>query len=272
MSKYLCTVTGKFGDALWQLATAKLIADTVVKGKVDIGLMEPYGSLIPLLASQRWIDTAAVIKEWKVQGSPYGDQPWEAPMLYPEMYEKVWHLGLRCHPGIHTKSMPLIDFIAGQQGFQFSGTPAPWLVSEIMPNLDFIIAHVTVEIPYVAYAFNGGHAGLKQMVVGSLEGKFAMVDVTKFPWHPAAYVIKNAIGFVGDRSSNKVLAHAVGQKNIICYEPNRARNKFGPFGDVFGFPYGEEYTWQWNVHPAQVTEEAALKIQEWQKEKANGSH
>lgn len=264
MSKYLCTVTGKYGDAIWQLATAKLIAETVVKDKVDIGLMEPYGSLIPLLGTQPWIDTAEVVKGWKVEGSPYGDQPWQAPLLYPEMYEKIWHLGFRGHPGINAERMPLIDFVAWQQGLKFSQSPAPWLLTQ------WKIEWAPKGL--VAYAFNGEHVDLKAMVIGAIAGKFETVDVTKLDWYEAAYAISQAACFVGDRSSNKVLAHAVGQKYVICYEPNPSRNKFGQFGDVFGFPYGgEEVTWKATVSPEQAAAETLIVIEKIYKEKANGN-
>src|SRR5882724_5440935 len=119
MSKYLCTFPGKFGDILWSLATVKFIAEKIVGEPVDFAVMPYYESILPLIQKQEYIDRAFAIKTWLKTHSNYGDQPWEAPVN--TSYERVWHLGYRCHPGkaFGNVEMALIDFIAYQQGITF---------------------------------------------------------------------------------------------------------------------------------------------------------
>lgn len=251
--RILCTVTGKFGDAIWQLATAKaLINDEIVYGanpkkteKVDIMLMSNMESLVPLIQSQSWVGEVTVNKAWVCTGSPHGDQPWY-PQNANELewdYDKVYHLGYRHHPGITGSPLALIDFIASQQGLHLTfktENPLPYLEAEdVKINSD-------LALPNIAYAFNKDYPSEKNTYFSKLQELtyyyFTMTDVAQLDWKLAASVIKSSVAFVGCMSANWVLACAVGQKNIHIYEPNPNRNILSHFGKTFGCPYVDIFT------------------------------
>lgn len=267
MSKVLCTFPGKFGDVLWSLPTVKAIADFMAQEKVDFGIMPAYRSLLPLLGMQKYIDKAFVIEDWECTGSPFGDQPW-LPQHVPQGYDRVFHLGMRGHPGIHCAPLPLIDFIAEQQGMRLVN-PIPFID---VPAGFFRAGKDEPEIDcHIAYAFSAGAAEAKakflDLVIGEAGNNIAWIDVTKEDWVSAAMLIKFAACFVGSRSSNNVIAHGVGQKNIFIYEPESSRHASGPFGMVFGCPYDEEITAPVNATPEQAVELAIKTIRIWQEQK-----
>jgi hypothetical protein len=265
MSKVLTTFSGKYGDILWALPTVRAVANFMAQEKVDFGIMPQYRSLLPLLNFQTYIDKAFVIEDWECTGSPYGDQPW-LPQHVPQGYERAFHLTYRGHPGIHCAPLPLIDFIAEQQGMRlvnpipFIDVPAGFFRAKNEPEINC----------HAAYAFSAGAAEAKakflDIVIGQAGNNIAWIDASKEDWMTAALLIKLATCFVGSRSSNNVIAHGVGQKNIFIYEPESSRHASGPFGMVFGCPYDEETTAPVNATPEQAAELAVRTIQNWQEQ------
>lgn len=235
MTRVLCTFSGPFGDILWSLPTVRAISQMLGQ-KVDFATMPEYKSLKELLAFQPYIRDTFIIPDWHCEGSPHGNQPWNPPANRVKDYDRCFHLTYRAHPGIGGKRLPLIDFIADQQGIKFIENPLPFLET----RKDFGYERV---MPYVAIAFNPLYNELKTKFYGEvLKAGVLLQDVSTLSWLDAATVIKYAKGFVGCRSSNNVLAHGVGQKNIFIYEPHPNRKASGQFGDVFGCPYGQEST------------------------------
>ena len=238
--KTLCTFSGKYGDILWSLPTAKHIAEKIVGDKVDFGIMPQYKSLIPLLMEQSYINTAFDIENWICTGSPHGDQPWQPPADAEDGYDKVYHLGYRSHPGIGGIALPLIDFIAHQQDIKLDN-PVPFLsVKEKLerPGVPFM---------FVGMAFNEQHAEekkvfadiIKELDGQTVEGMFIYIsDLTKLTWLDAALRLETCDLFVGDRSANWVLAKGF-DKTCVTFEPNHSRHATGPFGKIFGCPYGK---------------------------------
>src|ERR1700739_3708930 len=110
MAKYLATFSGKFGDILWSLPTAKTISEVLLGSKVDFCMMSAYKSLIPLLEQQPYIDKAFVAEDWTFWHDNYGMQPWHSPKRVHDGYDRVWDLAYKSHPGIGSVAMPLIDF------------------------------------------------------------------------------------------------------------------------------------------------------------------
>jgi hypothetical protein len=234
--KTLCTFSGKFGDILLSLPTAreigleKYLNDKYENEKVDFGIMPAYESLLPLLNAQPCINHAFVIKDWQYQCSPHGDQPWEAPV--PEGYDKVYHLTYRNHP---SKDQPLIDFIAAQQRIKLEN-PIPFISLPYFPP--------PVSKYFVAYAFNESMIDPKMEFLKLAYGMLPEVDfinIAKSKWEVAVATLLSAgcLAFIGCRSANYVLACGVGQR-VFVYEPNVARSKFGPWGTTFTCPYANE--------------------------------
>lgn len=262
MSKVLCTFTGPYGDILWSLPTVRAISQMVGE-RVDFATMPGYQSLHYLIEYQPYIDKFFTIPDWYCTGSPHGNQPWSPPANRVKDYERCFNLTYKAHPGIGGKRLPLIDFIADQQGIKFIENPLPFL--KVRSDFGYEKA-----LPFVAYAFNPMHFDLKTKFLECLQSaKLDVVfnDVTIMPWLNAATVIKHAIAFVGCRSSNNVLAHGVGQKNIFIYEPHINRKASGPFGDVFGCPYGVEMGM--DAPPEQCAELCIDFINKWKAEKEN---
>lgn len=257
MSKVLCTFSGPNGDILWSLPTAKAIA-SLGEGKVDFAMMPDYEKLIPLIEAQPYIDKAFVVPDWSRWHSNHGDQPWQPPKHIEEAYERSYHLTYRSHPGLGGVRLPLIDFTANQQGIKLKD-PLPFLtVPQVVDHDEFI--------EFVAVAFNAQYVEVKAQFLKALEDKMpdvVFVDVTKLPWVKTANIIKNAIAFVGCRSSNYVIANGVGQKNIFTFEPHPSRNMYGHLGDIFGCPYSREVSAPTNMPIHAQVDMAAQHIEEW---------
>jgi|SRR5580692_5757513 hypothetical protein len=265
MNKTLVTFSGKIGDVLWSLPTVRQISkNTGVK--VSMGIMPQYKSLLPLLKGQHCIENAFVIENWICTGSPAGDQPWEAPLDTLEHYDEVYHLTYRNHP---MGNQPLVDFIAQQQHISLDEPVCP-----------FIDCREFGEYPqtYIAYAFNDMYKDLKDRYISTLSsllGKSSLTtstpivfqDVSQTPFGIVKYVIKNALCFVGCRSANWVIAHGVGQKNIIVFEPHPHRHHQGAFGNTFCNPHWPEITGPLVSNPEYEAERAANYIKGWVREK-----
>ena len=277
MSRYLTTFSGKGGDILWGLATVKQISQTVNE-KVDFCCRPDYRNMIPLIQMQPYIDKAFVDENWLLWHSNHGDQP-NVPQDHVELeapYEKVWHLTYKGHPGINSEKMALIDFVAWQQGMRLTEPVCPWIEvrSWAFPytNADKAVAldPVLRMDNYVAYAFNTQYDGEKQAFRTILFSKLPdtkFIEVSSLSWPIAAAVIANAACFVGCKSANYVLAHAVAQKNIFVFEPHPGRNPQGHLGEIFGNPHWPERVGP-ILMPFQVQAEmAASFIRTWKEEK-----
>jgi hypothetical protein len=253
------------------LATAKQIAEMLGR-KVDFAVMPYYANLVPLLEEQVYIDRAFAIPSWHRTHSNYGDQPWLPPgsdtgggrfMVIPSgtaggavEYEKAWHLTYRGHPGISAPSMPLIDFIAYQQGIKLQPPVLPFLditakVHELEMPLTWInfasgkFLDVVNEGRLVTYAFNDQYQVEKKQFFESLwkesldqKSPLEFLDLNVADWRTAAWAVKHAICHVGCRSAAWVLATGMATPSIT-FEPHPSRHKSGHLGAVFSCPYAE---------------------------------
>lgn len=256
MSNTLCTFSGKFGDILWSLPTVKQIS--IMRGeKVDFFMMPYYESLCELIARQSYVENCGVISDWVREHSNHGDQPWQPQNLeFENKYEKVYHLTFRGHPGISAPSMPLIDFIAWQQGIKLQ-EPIPFIEVENYPVTD------EVPNPSVVMSFNEQYREMKDEFIEEfrrLTVGVGIIDMTTKSWSLAAWEAKHAVAYIGDRSSNWVIANGVGQNNIITYEPHQARHASGGLGKVFGNPYSKEFTLPLNMPPKPCADIAASVV------------
>lgn len=241
--RILCTFPGKFGDILWALATVKQIA-MENNTKIDFMCMPQYYSLLPLIQQQSYIEKAFVDEAWLCTGSPHGDQPFEPQnsKQYEVEYDVVVNLGYRSHPGIHGTGKSLIDFIAAQQGLTLTEPVCPWIEAG---NKHIGYMEIT-KYPWIAYSFNSDYKEVKdsfwkrfmECITDSV-GVHNLINAGELPWDLAAKAISNSDCFIGCRSSNYVLAHAVAQKHMFIYEPHPHRNKIA-WNDVFGNPHWKE--------------------------------
>lgn len=229
MEKMLVTFSGRYGDILWSLASVRQLALQHAGTEIHFGYMPQYSSLQPLLEEQRYITKAFPIKDWLCTGSPFADQPWEAPVL--EGYDTVRHLTHRFHPSEHlvTATFRNTGLLAWVEGMQ------PFIETQLVTN----------KLAVIAIGFNEHYGEQKKEFLRQLTQwlwhlcpvealRPHLVDATKLPWLDAARVIRAAKMFIGCRSSQAVLAHGVGQKCLI-YEPAPERRPV-----MFGSPYGTE--------------------------------
>jgi len=262
MARYLATFSGVFGDILWSLPTVKCISEVIVGEKLDFGMMMAHNSLIPFLEQQPYIDKAFGVEGWTLQHDNYGAQPWNPPATAHKPYERCWDLAYRCHPGIHRSPIPLIDFIAEQQGLKLKN-PYPFLFPRKPPNFG---EEMVDWKKVVAYSFNTQYQEAKKVFLERLKAlcpELTFLDVQHYEWREMAYFVQKAMCFVGCRSSNNVVAHGVGQKNIFIYEPHPSRHAQGNLGYVFGSPYLAEVTAPL-LMPAQASAEvAASTLKGW---------
>lgn len=285
MSYYLCTFSGKFGDILWSLPTAKYIAEKIVGQPVDFAVMPYYVSLLPLIFDQSYISSAFVIPEWLRAHSNHGDQPWQPPPVWAEYgidelpdgsklqygkvgYDKEWHLTYRGHPGISAPAMPLMDFTAYQQGITLQN-PIPFLtVSETEHNQEEVqfatgsLSKVIAEGRLVSYAFNEQYKEQKDLFFQACwadRGKLEFINVGEMGWKEAAWCISKSLAFVGCRSACWVLATGLG-KETFTFEPHPSRHRDCHLGKVFGCPYGKETALPFAMPPGVAGQAAASML------------
>ncbi len=271
MSKYLCTFSGKFGDILWSLATAKYISEELVATPVDFAVMPYYTSLLPLLVDQSYIENAFVIESWLRTHSNHGDQPWQHPTVQQkngEAYERDWPLTYKGHPGISAPEMPLIDFTAYQQGIRFTKSPIPFLtVTEPAHNMREVnfpsgsLPDVIAENRLVTYSFNEQYAEQKKeffesLWLGAKDAGLEFLNVSEMGWREAAWCISKSLSYVGCRSACWVLAMGLG-KDSLTFEPHPSRHKDCHLGKVFGCNYGRETSLPFAMPPFHAGQAAA---------------
>lgn len=288
MSSFLATFGGKFGDILWSMSTVKRLSE-IVGVKADFAIMPQYESLLPLLQDQPYIDNAFVDKDWIMMHSNFGDQPWNpqshtqagcfngAPVTMGAFkcrlgWQYCWHLGYRSHPGLVMggAEKQLIDFIAWQLGITLPENPLPFIAANDHVNVTRDIVFHDQKVPIVTYAFNSMYEAVKEAFMLQLCSpahlpEIMFLDVASLPWVEAAAAIKHAIGHVGDRSANYVIAHGVAQRMFI-FEPHPARNAKGHLGYVFGCRYGREVDAPLNATVEEAVQMAVAVITEWTKE------
>ena len=210
----LFTKGGKKGDILWAMAVChKLWRDT--GEKTDFVCFRGNDAVLPLIRQQPYIELAFSEPNWFENGCMM-------PARF-EHYRKIRRGDYRRFPD---KPLPL--FICEMAGVSPDGIGGPW----IFPKTG-AVSHE----PYVAYAWNSLHQPVKVKFTEDL-GKLSQwqfVDVTKYPWEEAATIIQKAAAFIGCRSANYVLAHAVGQKNVIVFEPEAPR-----LVSLFGCPWSRD--------------------------------
>jgi hypothetical protein len=261
-----------FGDILWSLPTAREIA-RMTGAPVDFYMMPYYESLVPLLEGQEYIERAGVIPDWLRTNSNCGDQPWQPPKEMESRYKKFFHLTYKGHPGINAPDMPLIEFIAYQQGLKLKEPVIPFLqassdVQELATPIHFSTGQfmeVVRENRLVAYAFNEQYEAEKKQFFEGLWQKMQgtgieFFNVNTVGWKEAAWVISQSLIYVGCRSACWVLAMGLG-KESITFEPHPARHAKGFLGKVFGCPYGgQETPLPFAMAPAVASDVAASLI------------
>lgn len=287
MSDILCTFPGKYGDILWALPTVREIS-RITSQKVDFYVMPYYENLMGLLACQEYIDTPGVIGNWVRTHSNFGDQPWQAPEgttlqrigdleVVEKKYKQVWHLGYRAHPGVTAPEMPLVDFIAYQQGIKLKQPVVPFL--DVDDDVDGLAMQTTFtggsfmsvvrKNNLVAYAFNDQYEHSKDEFFKALWLEMQGTGIEFFNlnhtvWKEAAWILKSSLAFVGDRSACWVMAAGFGKKAII-YEPHPARHPRGRLGKVFGCAYAQETALPFGMPSAECAKVARshiLKVKE----------
>jgi hypothetical protein len=276
MGKTLCTFSGKYGDILWSLPTARQIARVLTAGQVDFAVMPYYENLLPLLQAQPYIDKAFIISDWLRTHSNHGDQPWQPPIHVQREYERYYHLTYKGHPGITAPSMPLIDFIAWQHGFRFTEREPFIDVPDCSEQFSIIhlssgrFTDVVKENRLITYAFNEQYDQMKKEFFEHLwqllKDEFEFFNAGSAKWVEAAWAIKNSLTYVGCRSANWVMAIGTGQSTIV-YEPHPARHASGHLGAVFGYPGVNELALPFGAPPKVCAEAAASVIREKYKAK-----
>lgn len=227
----LCTLTGKWGDMLWQLAVAKRIAEALEE-KVDIGVMQGYERIFDLVMEQDYVHTVEVVRGWVATGSPFGDQPWQAPIQKSDT-RAVRHLGYRCHPAARRRT--LIQALLMEQGFSAGDEPASWIT---------VKNPMVMDGPFLAWGGNDTLLAAKLGFREQLESAVKVVDLRPLDWLTAARFLASdkCRAYVGDLSSLQVLAFALG-KEVVVFEPELGR----AYDPVFRFgwltPTGELRLW-----------------------------
>lgn len=255
MSEYLATFIGAYGDIIWSLATAKYISERIVGKKIDFAMAAPYASLIPLIEKQSYIDRSFSISDWDYSREGWinvYDNRWKPPEYVESGYKKAWHLMYRKRRCFDEESIPAIDYIARQQGIKLV-KPIPFI------NIDYKKIKKQTSI---TWAFGLENAGRKTCFIECLKNRFPKVPFIRtdvLSWELAVSAIQNSICFVGCRSSNFVLAHAVG-KEILCFEPHPLRSAYGYCGEATSCPYGKEITLPIGVSIQTSVEQAAKYI------------
>jgi hypothetical protein len=249
--------------------------------------MPYYGSLLPLLVAQDYIESAFTVGDWLRTHSNHGDQPWQPPETIKQIpylnaeYTKMWHLTYRGHPGISAPSMPLVQFIAYQQGISLPEEYGRSFLEVNDPKVEeeankIQFSHMSMEQALkehrlVTYSFNEQYAEPKKAFFETLWMRCEAEDIWFFDvstvgWKEAAWLIKKSLVYVGCRSACWVLANGVG-KTTITFEPHPSRHKSCHLGLVFGNPFGSEIALPFGMPPAVAADTAASLIRKIREER-----
>lgn len=256
MARYLATFFGPYGDIIWSLASVKHISENIVRSKLDFAMASGYSTLIPLLEVQPYIDRAYSIDEWlpipKIFDSFRKDR-WYADPKVEVNYEKAWHFTWQGRWIVNEPIMCEIDYFANQKGFQLKN-PLPFI---------FIPKRKRRRNRLIAWSFNDSYIERKMRFISKLQSmlkSYEFVRTDSLSWVNAAKTLRDAACFVGCRSSNCALAYAVGQKNIIVYEPHVLRHAYSWAGEAFGCSYNTEFTLPISVSSLTSARIAAKRI------------
>src|SRR5882724_4266393 len=202
------TFSGRYGDILWSLPTAREIAK--IHGPVDFFMMKDFEGIAPLLNSQPYIAQARGLDGWNCLADGCGAQPREHPPI--SGYTQVFDLTYPCFP-----HAPLVDFIAIINRISFTQPVIPFLTTE-PSTVQYDLA--------VSLKFRDKMEIFFKPLVEALEARLnrhlTYVETELLPWDKAASAIAASRLFVGDKSSNQVMAHGV-CKPVLIYETNRDR-------------------------------------------------
>jgi hypothetical protein len=216
------TFSGKYGDILWSLPTVRELAK--MWGPVDFYCMPAFESICDLLKMQPYIGVARGLPGWGYQSDACGAQPREHPLI--SGYERVFDLTYPTWP-----DMPLVQFTAKTAGVALPDQPLPFLENVAPCCLPPVDIAYNFKFPEKVEIF------LFPLVRALSErlGRPVFAKGCMMPgWVDTALIISAARLFVGDRSSNQVIAHGLGKPTLI-YETDTGRHS-----PIFSCPYGRE--------------------------------
>lgn len=233
----LASMPGRFGDILWALPTARLLAARHGTN-VDFMTSPKYSSILELVQRQPYI-----LETWAGEGWDVSSEDTAQNRVPPECdcadYEEIYHLGYREWP---RQSLP----------YEIRGN------ADLVDDLRLTEPWITVpgaaretEDTVIAVGFSEEHIELKMGILLGLAGTDAFEDITwrfilpppgtphrawewvrglsdhvefwQTDWEQAATAIASADLFFGCLSSMWVLANAVGTPTVIM-EPMVARH------------------------------------------------
>jgi hypothetical protein len=221
---------GRHGDCLWAGPTMRALAETY--GPLDLVLSAPYGrdDFLALWRAQPYIASAIRCDDWAiVENAPL--TPWQAPIpcdvhlgyqgwpQAPTLAEETYRLALEQIP----QSIPPLDL------------DSPWINVYQPVHENPYPPH---QGPSVAVGFTYHHIELKAGVMAALLGRFPRVNFFIMHWPPAGtrwpefasalklqlveadwlrttQWIASCDVFLGDLSSQWVLANALGKPTVI---------------------------------------------------------
>lgn len=222
MARVCCTVTGKNGDALWQMATARAIAEQE-GARVAVGLMAGQAALAPLLREQVYVKEVFVVPGWVAEGSPHGDVPRVAPSGdWQKDYDKILSLGYHQHPAMTRWN--LMEAVARWAQVELPEADFPFL--SVDDDRDGIFPAVIEGKRVVAVGFNDNDIERKaswlRRIEEAMDSQYCFVDVRFTSWLTAARRIKSCGRFLGDMSALHVLAAGLGVRPVV-FETDRGR-------------------------------------------------
>lgn len=220
MSRTLATFSGKFGDIIWSLPTARVLASRDLDSTVDFAIMPAYESLLPLIKRQSYIGEAFALRRWECQHSNFGDQPWQHPTVGG--YQQEIPLGYKRYP-----DFALARFTAWQQKIELPENYAPFIEIDPVGDMDSNL---------ITFGFNRSVLPMKSQFISTLKGRFTtktFVNVSDCSWLDAAAAIAKSLCYIGDRSALSAVAHGL-SKPVVSYEPDPWRSAFGENKEVFG--------------------------------------
>lgn len=205
--KLLFCMSGKIGDILWGCVAARKWAESL-NSKTDFMIGPASAPVAELLEQQSYVGAAFV------------------ESVPPLGYDLIKDASYRGFPDI---ALPL--YTARNTGIELDAKAERW----ITPVSDF----VAPSRPYATYAFNSLQPERKRDFIEALRKRLPSVPfvcMSDYPWHVSAAIASRASWFIGCRCSNFVLAHAVGCRRIIIFEPEEGRRN-----PVFSSPWAPEH-------------------------------
>lgn len=245
--RVLLTHAGRHGDALWALATARAVAETV-EADVDFLLPAKYGGLSELIQTQPYVGVCYVDPEWDVVEtapiSPAEPPELEGRMIEREVmprvppleksgYDKIVHLSFRGWPESRTLAEGYWENVQREYFPELLPLELerPWIwVAATGPGS-------VKSLPgAICSAWSDEHFELKLGVLTLMDESFHVVTcaapgsrwVTEAgyrgtTWFQMAQVMRSSEIFLGCLSAGWVLANAMGKLCVIM-EPAEQRH------------------------------------------------